>query len=112
MFFVMTDEMKTVSVKEGESVTLRTGVIDIKIYDQILWKFKDQLIAKTIQLTNQMSLYDTSDKRFKGRIQLNEKTGSLSISDSRTTDSEDYSLHMISSTSTVQRTISVTVSGE
>ncbi|KAK7136751.1 hypothetical protein R3I93_016953 [Phoxinus phoxinus] len=103
------DEMKTVSVNEGDSVTLRTGVIDIQIYDLILWKFKDHLIAKIIKLTNQMSLYDTSDERFKGRLQLNEKTGSLSISKSRISDSEDYSLHMISSSYTVQRTIGVTV---
>ncbi|XP_077081782.1 uncharacterized protein LOC143735476 isoform X2 [Siphateles boraxobius] len=109
--FIVTvrDEMKTVSVNEGDSVTLRTGVIDIQIYDLILWKFKDHVIAKIIKLTNQMSLYDTSDERFKGRLQLNEKTGSLSISKSRTTDSEDYSLHMNGSTHTVQRTISVTV---
>uniref|UniRef100_A0A9J8CDR5 Si:dkey-182g1.6 n=1 Tax=Cyprinus carpio carpio TaxID=630221 RepID=A0A9J8CDR5_CYPCA len=105
------DGVKNISVKKGESVTLRTGVIDIQRYDWILWKFEDHLIAEINKETNQFILYDSSDKRFKDRLQPNEKTGSLTISDSETTDSGHYHLHMSSSTYTLQRIISVTVKG-
>ncbi|XP_067270849.1 muscle M-line assembly protein unc-89 [Pseudorasbora parva] len=109
-FDIAVDEMKTVSVMEGESVTLRTGLIEIQGYDLILWKFGDHLVAEIIKSTNQLSLYDTGDKRFKDRLQLNEKTGSLLISKSENTDSGVYHLNMSSSSHTVQRSISVTVS--
>ncbi|CAM4659192.1 unnamed protein product [Leuciscus chuanchicus] len=103
-------KMKPVSVKEGESITLDTRLIGIKAYDLIMWKFKDQIIAELNKGTNPFSTPDTSDERFKDRLQLGQTTVSLIISDSRITDSGDYSLHMISSSHTTQRTISVTVS--
>ncbi|XP_077081717.1 uncharacterized protein LOC143735443 isoform X2 [Siphateles boraxobius] len=103
------EAMKTVSVKKGESVTLHTGVIEIQGYDLIKWKFEEHLIAEINQGTNLFILEDSSDERFKGRLQLSEKSGSLTISDSETTDSGVYHLNMISSSHTVQRTISVTV---
>ncbi|XP_051763316.1 uncharacterized protein si:dkey-182g1.6 isoform X2 [Ctenopharyngodon idella] len=103
------EAMKTVSVKEGESVTLRTGLIEIQKYDLILWKFEDHLIAEINKRTNQFILEDSRDERFKGRLQLNEKSGSLTISDSETTDSGDYHLNMSRSTHTLQRNIGVTV---
>lgn len=112
VFVALADGVKNISVKKGESVTLRTGVIDIQRYDRILWKFEDHLIAEINKETNQFILYDSSDKRFKDRLQPNEKTGSLTISDSETTDSGHYHLHMSSSTYTLQRIISVTVKGE
>ncbi|CAM4659234.1 unnamed protein product [Leuciscus chuanchicus] len=104
--------MMNVSVMEGESVTLRTGVIEIQGHDLILWKFEDQLIAEINKGTNQFILNDSGDVRFKDRLQPNEKTGSLIISKSRITDTGVYHLHMINSTYTIQRIISVTVSGE
>lgn len=112
MCLLLTEAMKTVSVKEGESVTLRTGLIEIQKYDLILWKFEDHLIAEINKRTNQFILEDSRDERFKGRLQLNEKSGSLTISDSETTDSGDYHLNMSRSTHTLQRNIGVTVKGE
>ncbi|XP_077081716.1 uncharacterized protein LOC143735443 isoform X1 [Siphateles boraxobius] len=106
---ITVEAMKTVSVKKGESVTLHTGVIEIQGYDLIKWKFEEHLIAEINQGTNLFILEDSSDERFKGRLQLSEKSGSLTISDSETTDSGVYHLNMISSSHTVQRTISVTV---
>jgi len=38
VFFVDADGVKSVSVTEGDTVTLHTGVTG----DQILWKFGDQ----------------------------------------------------------------------
>uniref|UniRef100_A0A673IYS7 Coxsackievirus and adenovirus receptor homolog n=2 Tax=Sinocyclocheilus rhinocerous TaxID=307959 RepID=A0A673IYS7_9TELE len=107
---IVRDEAKTVSVKEGESVTLRTGLIEIKGYDRILWKFEDHLMGELNKATNQLSLYNNTDVRFKGRLQLNENTGSLTISNSKTTDSGVYHLNMSSSSHFLQRTMTVTVS--
>ncbi len=112
VFVAVADAVKTVSVMEGESATVPTGVIEIQGYDLILWKFKDNSVAEINKGTNQFLVYDSGDVRFKGRLKLNEKSGSLIISNSRTTDSGDYHLNMSSSSHTLQRTISVTVSGE
>ncbi|XDV23376.1 hypothetical protein PO909_027969 [Leuciscus waleckii] len=105
------DEMKTVSVKKEDSIILRTGVIDIREYYQILWKFEDERMAEITKGTNKFSLYNSANGRFSGRLHPDHQTGSLTISDSQTTDSGDYHLNMISSSHTIQRTISVTVKG-
>jgi len=105
--------MKTVSVMAGEYVTLHTGVIEIRDYDLILWKFEDHLMAKINRTSNQFSSIDSVDGgRFRGRLELHQHTGSLTIRSSRTTDSGDYHLSMSNSTYTLKRTLSVTVSGE
>ncbi|KAL0161021.1 hypothetical protein M9458_044746, partial [Cirrhinus mrigala] len=96
----------------GDSIILRTGVIEMRGYDQIMWKFEDHLMAEIIKEANQFSLYDSADKRFGGRLHPDHQTGSLTISDSETTDSGEYHLYMSNSMYTLQRTISVTVSGE
>ncbi len=43
MFVVETDDVVSVSVMEGDSVTLHTGV-KVQRDDQILWEFGDQVI--------------------------------------------------------------------
>jgi len=44
VFVVETDVVESVSVLEGDTVTLHTGVTKKQRDDQILWKFKDQVI--------------------------------------------------------------------
>ncbi|XP_052446644.1 uncharacterized protein LOC127988128 [Carassius gibelio] len=100
---------KTVSVKEEEPVTLHTGFTDIQIFDLILWKFEDHLIAEINKGTNQFIVREISEVRFKGRLQVNGKTGSLTISGSETTDSGNYDLTMSNKMCTLHRTFSVTV---
>ncbi|KAK7136754.1 hypothetical protein R3I93_016955 [Phoxinus phoxinus] len=104
--------MKNVSVKEGEYITLDTGLYKTQGFDQIIFKFKDYLIAEINKGNFGFVAHDTSaGGRFKDRLSMPPRhTASLSIHDSRITDSGDYLLNMISSTHTVQRTISVTVS--
>ncbi len=41
MFVVETDEVTSVSVMMGDSVTLRTDLTGIQTDDKILWKFED-----------------------------------------------------------------------
>ncbi|XP_026110340.1 uncharacterized protein LOC113083496 isoform X2 [Carassius auratus] len=101
------DGMKTVSVKKGDSVTLDTGLFEIKGYDLILWMSKGHVIAEINRNTNQVIF--SPEEKFNGRLQREHQTGSLTIHDSRITDSGDYHLNMSCSTFTLQRTIRVTV---
>lgn len=113
MFVAVTGEMKTVSVMEGEPSILYTGLIEIQGHDLILWKFKDHLIAEIKKETNRFLTHDNNaDGRFKGRLQLHYQSGSLTIRGSRITDSGEYHLYMSSSSYTLQRNISVSVTGE
>ncbi|XP_026105979.1 uncharacterized protein LOC113077922 isoform X3 [Carassius auratus] len=110
-FKVTLGGMKNVSVMTGKSVILLSSVLKIQEYDLILWTFEDHLMAKINKMTNQFLLYDSAEGKFKGRLELSRETGDLTISDSRTTDSGDYHLHMSNRTFTLQRTITVTVTG-
>ncbi|KAG1928776.1 hypothetical protein F2P79_023432 [Pimephales promelas] len=90
--FGSADEVKSVSVMEGESVILKPNVTNIKKDDQIRWNFghKDILIAQINRQNNEPKFYNGSaDGRFIGRLKL-DQTGSLTITDIRTTDSGLY----------------------
>ncbi|XP_050958155.1 uncharacterized protein LOC127159344, partial [Labeo rohita] len=88
------DGVKSVSVKEGDSVTLHADT-EMNTDYLILWRFgyTGILLAKTDVETNETSLYDT-DERFRGRLQLDHQTGSLTIKNTRTTDSGPYELQI------------------
>uniref|UniRef100_A0A671QRW7 Immunoglobulin domain-containing protein n=1 Tax=Sinocyclocheilus anshuiensis TaxID=1608454 RepID=A0A671QRW7_9TELE len=102
--------MNNLKYTVGDSVTLQTGVTELRNDVRILWKFsdKDTFIAELNQI---FSLYDVDDGRFEDRLQLDNKTGSLIISDIRTKHSGDYHLKIISN-ETFLKTFSVTVHGE
>uniref|UniRef100_A0A671SEX6 Immunoglobulin domain-containing protein n=1 Tax=Sinocyclocheilus anshuiensis TaxID=1608454 RepID=A0A671SEX6_9TELE len=104
--------VKTVSVMERDPVNLHTGVIEIRGYDLILWKTEGNLVAEINKGINLFGPRDVDDLRFSGRLHLHRETGDLTISDSKTTDSGDYHLHMSNSAYTLQRTIRVTVKSE
>uniref|UniRef100_A0A8C1NXF7 Immunoglobulin domain-containing protein n=1 Tax=Cyprinus carpio TaxID=7962 RepID=A0A8C1NXF7_CYPCA len=99
-----------VSVKEGDSLTLHTDVTEIQKIFFLMWMYGSQnnIIAKIDGKTQTVSLYDVDDGRFEDRLQLDNKTGSLSISDIRTKHSGDYHLKIISD-ETFLKTFSVTV---
>ncbi len=98
---------------EGDSVTLHTDDPDIQKDDQILWKFGNNsiLIAKINRQNNDSMFYDDkAGGRFRDRLKL-DQTGSLSITNIRTTDS---GLYQVSSSRTVTplNTFNLTVYGE
>ncbi|XP_018937348.2 uncharacterized protein LOC109064771 [Cyprinus carpio] len=103
-------DMEKVSVKEGDSLTLHTDVTEIQRIFFLMWMYGSQntIIAKIDGKTQAVSLYDVDDGRFEDRLQLDNKTGSLSISDIRTKHSGDYHLKIISD-ETYLKTFSVTV---
>ncbi len=97
-------------MKEGDRVTLQTGVTQISGDELIVWRFGDEgkLIAKADKEAKSSPLY--YDERFRDRLE--NQTGSLIITNTRSTDSGFYSVKISSSTQTVYKRFTISVSGE
>ncbi len=82
---------------EGEDVTLDTGVSELQRDDQILWSFgsEDTIIAKRGGDSNQVSNY-ADDGKFRDRLQMDDQTGSLTITNTKSIDSGVYHLQISS----------------
>ncbi|XP_017208772.2 uncharacterized protein isoform X3 [Danio rerio] len=84
------EEVKSVSVMEGDSVTLHTHLQILK--DEVTeWTFNNTRIAK---VTGNNPTYN-KDERFTNRLKLDHQTGSLTITNTRTTDSGIYTFTTI-----------------
>ncbi|XDV23367.1 hypothetical protein PO909_027963 [Leuciscus waleckii] len=92
------------SVMLGDSVTLDSNVSEVQLTDEIEWRFDTSRIVYTINLDNPK--YD--DERFKDRLKL-ERNRSLTINDTRTTDSGVYKFSTIINNKELIKTFSVTV---
>ncbi|CAM4660516.1 unnamed protein product [Leuciscus chuanchicus] len=82
---------------EGDSVTLNTDVTKIHEDDDILWKYgaENSLIAKISKENRIFSTYDdVPDGRFRDRLKLDDKTGSLTITNTTTEHTGDYQLEL------------------
>ncbi|XP_056614195.1 uncharacterized protein LOC130429570 [Triplophysa dalaica] len=104
------DEVKSVSVIEGENVTLHNNETELQRDDLIQWKFGPQktVIAKMRQ-TNKTSIdADVLDGMFRDRLHVDDQTGSLTITNTETTDSGLYQM-IISGKQKTSYTFSVTV---
>ncbi|XP_048038490.1 uncharacterized protein LOC125263529 [Megalobrama amblycephala] len=104
-----TNGVKSVSVMKGKSVTLNTDT-EIHTDDLIVWRFGNDgiLLAKIYVETNETSL-NYADERFRDRLKL-DQTGSLTITNTRTTDSGLYELQIRGSQSS-HKTFFLSVSG-
>ncbi|KAI2650639.1 Junctional adhesion molecule-like [Labeo rohita] len=91
----VTDEVKLISVMEGHSVTLNSDVTEVQRYLFMQWMFGSSRIAEINRLAQTNSTYDGPDGRFRNRLKL-DQTGSLTITNSRTTDSGLYQLSIVS----------------
>ncbi|XP_050959751.1 uncharacterized protein LOC127161147 isoform X2 [Labeo rohita] len=105
------DAVKKLSVKEGDSVTLHTDT-ETQNDDLIQWMFGDTVIAEIDKAAQRFSISDYPDGRFRDRLKLDHQTGSLTITNIRTTDSGLYELKISSSRYTINRRFIVTVTGE
>ncbi len=112
--FADTDAVESVSVTEGESVSLNTGLTGIQTRDIITWTFEypDTRIAVINREDGIVSTSDGPDGRFRDRLKLDHQTGSLTITNTRTTDSGNYTVHIKTDTEQTIYRFNVTVSGE
>ncbi|XP_057184006.1 uncharacterized protein LOC130550530 isoform X1 [Triplophysa rosa] len=104
-------ESKTELKTEGESITLKTGV-QTQTGDLTVWRFGDNglLLAKDDKEDNKSSINE-DDGRFRGRLMMDDQTGSLTISAVRISDSGEYKLKISSnSKQTLYKRIIVSVS--
>uniref|UniRef100_A0A9J7XFL6 Ig-like domain-containing protein n=1 Tax=Cyprinus carpio carpio TaxID=630221 RepID=A0A9J7XFL6_CYPCA len=101
---------ETVSVMEGDSVTLNTDNNEIYEDDEILWNFgAEKFILAKINREAGVFIYDdVPDGRFRDRLKLNKQTGSLTITDITTVHAGDYQLQ-ISGAKLSSKTFSVSV---
>ncbi len=110
MFVVVTGAVKSVSVKEGDPVTLI--VTEIQKNDELLWMFGGAIIAEIYEASQLFLKHNGPDGRFRDRLQLDNQTGSLTIKNTRTTDSGLYKAEITGRRYTINKIITVTVSGE
>ncbi|XP_048038030.1 SLAM family member 5-like isoform X2 [Megalobrama amblycephala] len=85
----------SVSVMEGDSVTLYTDITEIQD-DKILWKYgaEKSLIAEINRAAGIFSTYDGPYGRFRDRLKLDHQTGSLTITNTRTEHAGVYKLEI------------------
>ncbi|XP_051763310.1 uncharacterized protein LOC127519779 isoform X2 [Ctenopharyngodon idella] len=100
------NKMKRKSLKEGESVTLDPG--EVRKPKDMMWYFNDTLIAEITGDQSKICTDDQCDERFRDRLKVNQ-TGSLTITNTRNTDSGEYKLWINSSRFSIIRSFSVSV---
>ncbi|XP_042567615.1 uncharacterized protein LOC109076362 isoform X2 [Cyprinus carpio] len=110
------DEIQSVSVTQGDSVTLYTDVTETQKADLILWTFGSDStrIAQINRMSNKISLYDDAlDGRFRDRLKLDDQTGSLTITDITTQHAGLYRfLQIFDGKEVTPKKFSIIVSGE
>ncbi|KAK2906710.1 hypothetical protein Q8A67_005695 [Cirrhinus molitorella] len=111
VFGFETDGMKSISVMEGDPVTLHTCLNQIQNYDMVLWKFEDTTIAKFDKASQTFLTKDGNDGRFRDRLELNFESGSLTIRNIRTNHSGIYKVDMKSQSGSSSKRFNVTVIG-
>ncbi|XP_067271066.1 uncharacterized protein, partial [Pseudorasbora parva] len=95
---LVSDGVKLMLVLERDSVILPSGLTEIQRDDQITWKFEGTLVAQINQTAGLFSTYDdVLDGRFVDRLQLNQQTGSLIITNIRPNTSGLYKVDIFKS---------------
>ncbi|XP_067266344.1 SLAM family member 5-like [Chanodichthys erythropterus] len=96
---------------EGDSITLNTGVTEMQTDDQILWTFgtDKSFLARITKSTGSKRVLHDPDGKLKDRLEVDHQTGSLTITNIRTTDSGLYELTINSNISETKNRFSVTV---
>ncbi|XP_067271077.1 carcinoembryonic antigen-related cell adhesion molecule 1-like [Pseudorasbora parva] len=103
---------ESVSVMEGDSVTLHTGV-QTNQQDRIKWYCNDTLIAQINRVQCKVCTdvqCNEGTERFRDRLKLDHQTGSLTITNTTTEDSGEYTLKIINSSDS-ETIFSVSVRG-
>uniref|UniRef100_A0A8C1VDI3 Ig-like domain-containing protein n=1 Tax=Cyprinus carpio TaxID=7962 RepID=A0A8C1VDI3_CYPCA len=87
---------ESVSVMEGDSVTLNIDDTQIREDDYILWTFgaEKSIIAQIIREFEIFYTYNGTDGRFRDRLKLDEQTLSLTITNTTSEHAGDYKLEI------------------
>ncbi|XP_026103102.1 uncharacterized protein LOC113074477 [Carassius auratus] len=105
-----TDEVKSVSVTEGDSVSLNSGVSEVQRNDQILWMFNINNSYTRIAEIHRQNIYiDDNTLIFGDRLQMDNQTGSLTIRNIRSEHSGLYKLTIIKAAGVTYKSFSVAV---
>ncbi|XP_073717470.1 uncharacterized protein [Misgurnus anguillicaudatus] len=111
------DEVKYMEVKVGNPFKLETGVTDMQTFDLIQWKsgelnnITNAFVPIVIKnKNNKKFLKIDGNQKLGNRWKLNKQTGSISIKNSKTTDTGVYKLEINSSTEQICKTFFITVS--
>ncbi len=104
--------VESVSVLEGDSVTLNSGFTEMMDDELILWRFgsENTVIAEIIVMDGSMTAYDVLDERFRDRLKLDHQTGSLIITNTRTEHAGLYTVQLL--IHGVSKSFSLSVYGE
>ncbi|XDV24105.1 hypothetical protein PO909_028370, partial [Leuciscus waleckii] len=86
----------SVSVMEGDLVTLNSDLTEIHEDKDILWKYgaEKSLIAQISRTAGIFSTFDVPDGRFRDRLKLDDQTGSLTITNTRTEHTGDNKIEI------------------
>ncbi|TRY99870.1 hypothetical protein DNTS_026358 [Danionella cerebrum] len=80
--------------KTGESVALSSGRREISKDDEIQWKFDDKTVAEIVEKNNIFIIHeDVLNNSYINRLRLDNKTGTLTIIDSRPEDTRLYHVY-------------------
>ncbi|XP_016377117.1 SLAM family member 9-like [Sinocyclocheilus rhinocerous] len=87
---------ESVSVMEGDSVTLHTNLTEIHEDDEIVWTFgaENSTIAQINRTAGIFNTSDVLDGRFRDRLKLDNQTGSLTITNTTTEHAGLYKLQI------------------
>uniref|UniRef100_A0A8C1YJV7 Ig-like domain-containing protein n=1 Tax=Cyprinus carpio TaxID=7962 RepID=A0A8C1YJV7_CYPCA len=87
---------ESVSVLEGDSVTLNTDLPEIHEDDEIVWTFgaEKSLIAEINRASGVFNTSDVPDRRFRDRLKLDNQTLSLTITNISTQHAGVYQLEL------------------
>ncbi|XP_067253050.1 CD48 antigen-like [Chanodichthys erythropterus] len=96
VFRAETNETQSVSVMEGDSVTLNSDLTEIPD-DSIIWQFgaNNSQIAKIKRKKQIFSTYSGTAERFRDRLKLDDQTGSLTITNISTEHAGVYKVQML-----------------
>ncbi|XP_016111022.1 SLAM family member 5-like [Sinocyclocheilus grahami] len=92
------NDVETVKVMEGGVLNLHPGLEDLKGDVQIMWTSESGRENNRLAQMHQGKIYTHYDMRFTGRVQLDRKTGILTIMDIRTNESGLYEALIIINT--------------
>nr|XP_021325227.1 uncharacterized protein LOC101883645 isoform X3 [Danio rerio] len=105
-------EIKILTVKKGEPLFLETDVTEFHGDELIVWRFGDEgkLLAKEDKETKSSPYYN-ADERYKGRLQLNDQTGFLTLDKMKDTDAGYYTVRISSNKQTTYKKFAVNFTG-